>query len=225
MRQDWTKPGPSDLQFITAGLIRDGQLELALENIEAMHEEKITVAKWLYSLMIYTLCDVEDFDAVLRLIYYMEDQREDLPPYTWHHILDRASQGLHLEMTVLVWRMMVEPSYMNPSTGLCYNVLLTAARAGDTRLADSVCKLLSHRQSRPSDVEYELMIETATKAGNEDGVERIKRHRKGFFDTQDVFGSPIRMVATDMTLREETALGRREAQRIGTGRREAESSA
>ena len=72
---------------------------------------------------------------------------------------------------------MVEPAYINPSTGICYNVLLTAARSGDRVLADSVSKVLSHRQSKPSDLEYDLLEETYVKAGDEAGAQKIRRRR------------------------------------------------
>jgi hypothetical protein len=163
--------------FVTAGYIREGQLELALQNIERMHQQKTPVGQWLYGLMIYSLCEVEDFEAVLRLLYYAEDERIEVPTYTLHHVLDKASECLHLDLTKRIWYDMVEPSYVNPSTGICYNVLLTAARSGDRALADSVSKVLSHRQSKPSDLEYDLLEETYVKAGDEAGARKIRRRR------------------------------------------------
>ena len=160
--------------FITAGHIREGQLELALQRIEKMQQQKTPPEQWLYGLMIYSLCEAEDFDAVLRLLYYAEDERVDIPTYTLHHILDKASEYLHLDLTKRIWRDMVEPMYINPATGICYNVLLTAARAGDKALADSVSKMLAHRQSKPSDLEYDLLEETYVKAGDEAGAKQIR---------------------------------------------------
>jgi len=163
--------------FVTAGYIREGQLELALQTIEKMQEKRAPVGQWLYGLTIYSLCEVEDFDAVLHLIYIMEDMRVEVPTYTLHHILDRASECLHLDATVWIWRKMVEPTYINPSTGMCYNVLLTAARAGDKRLAESVSKVLAHRQTRPSKLEYDLLEETYVNAGDEEGANKIQLRR------------------------------------------------
>jgi hypothetical protein len=181
MAKRWISLTPSMEHFVTAGYIREGQLELALQNIERMYQQKTPVGQWLYGLMIYSLCEVEDFEAVLRLLYYAEDERIEVPTYTLHHILDKASECLHLDLTKRIWYDMVEPSYVNPSTGICYNVLLTAARSGDRALADSVSKVLSHRQSKPSDLEYDLLEETYVKAGDEAGARKI-RHRR---DEQD----------------------------------------
>jgi hypothetical protein len=80
-------------------------------------------------------------------------------------------------LTKRIWRDTVEPTYINPATGICYNVLLTAARAGDKALADSVSNVLAHRQSKPSDLEYDLLEETYVKAGDEAGAKQIRLRR------------------------------------------------
>jgi hypothetical protein len=164
--------------FLIAGYIRDGQLELALQGIGKMQQQKAPVPRWLYSLMIYSLCEAEDFDAVLRSLYSAEDERVEIPTYTLHHVLDQASECLHLDLTKRIWRDMVEPTYINPATGICYNVLLTAARAGDKALAESVVELLAHRQSKPSNLEYDLLEEAYVKAGDEEGAKKIHLRRE-----------------------------------------------
>jgi hypothetical protein len=178
MAKQWMSLTPSMEHFVTASYIREGQLELALQEIEKMHRQKTPVGQWLYGLMMYSLCDVKDFDAVLRLLYSAEDERVDVPTYTLHHILDSASECLHLDLTARIWRDMVEPTYINPATGTCYNVLLTAARAGDKALAESVSKVLAHRQSKPSNLEYDLLEETYVKAGDEEGAKKIRLLRE-----------------------------------------------
>lgn len=178
MAKQWMSLTSSMQHFVTASYIREGQLELALQEIEEMQRQKSAVGQWLYGLMIYSLCDVQDFDAVLRLLYAAEDERVDIPTYTLHHILDRASECLHVNLTRRIWRDMVEPTYINPATGICYNVLLTAVRAGDTALAESVSKVLAHRQSKPSNLEHDLLEETYVKAGDEDGAKKIRLLRE-----------------------------------------------
>jgi hypothetical protein len=177
MAKQWMSLTPSMEHFVTAGYIREGQLELALQGIEKMQQQKTPVEQWLYGLVIYSLCEVEDLDAVLRLLYSAEDERMDIPTYTLHHILDKASECLHLDLTKRIWHDMVEPTYINPATGICYNVLLTAARAGDKALADSVCKVLAYRQSQPSELEYDLLEETYIKAGDGAGAKKIRLRR------------------------------------------------
>ena len=178
MAKQWMSLTPSMEHSVTAGWIREGQLELAMQGIERMHQQKTPNETWLYGLMIYSLCAVEDFDAVLRLLYFAEDERVDIPTYTLHHILDRASECLNLDLTKRIWRDMVEPMYIIPSTGISYNVLLTAARCGDTALADSVTKVLSHRQSKPSELEYDLLEQTFVKAGDKGGAEKVRLRRE-----------------------------------------------
>ena len=177
MAKQWISLSQSMEHFVTAGHMREGQLELAWQSIEKMHRRKTPIGGWLYGLMMYSLCEAEDFDAVLRLLYFAEDERVDIPTYTLHHVLDRASECLNLDVTKRVWRNMVEPTYINPSTGICYNVLLTAARSGDRKLADSASKVLSHRQLKPSGLEYDLLEETYVKAGDAAGAEKIRLRR------------------------------------------------
>lgn len=191
MAKQWISLTPSMEHFVIAGYIREGQLELALQCIERMHQQKTPVGQWLYGLVIYSLCEVEDFEAVLHLLYHAEDERVEVPTYTLHHVLDKASECLHLDLTQRIWHDMVEPAYINPSTGICYNVLLTAARSGDRVLADSVSKVLSHRQSKPSDLEYDLLEETYVKAGDEAGAQKIRR-RRGERDPRFEDGCPKR---------------------------------
>jgi hypothetical protein len=181
MATQWMLLTTSMEHFVIAGWVCEGQLELALQGIEKMQHRKAPVGQWLYSLVIYRLCEVEDFDAVLRLVYSAEDERVDIPTYTLHHMLDRASECLHLDLTKRIWRDLVEPTYINPATGICHNVLLTAARAGDTSLAESVSQVLAHRQSKPSDLEYDLLEETYVTAGDEEGAKkiRLRRERRG----------------------------------------------
>src|SRR5438045_3051357 len=156
MVAQWMSRTTSMEYFAIAGCIREGQLELGLQGIETMQQLKGPVGQWLYSLMMYSLCEAEDFDAVLRLIYFAQDERVDIPTYTLYHMLDRASECLHLDLTRRIWCDMVEPMYINPATGICHNVLLTAARAGDKSLAESVSQVLAHRRSKPpSDLEYD----------------------------------------------------------------------
>lgn len=178
MAAQWMSLTMSMEHFVIAGYVREGQLELALQGVEKMQQRKAPIGQWLYGLVIYGLCEVEDFDAVLRLVYFAEDERIDIPPYTLHHMLDRASECLHFDLTKRIWRDMVEPMYLNPATGICRNVLLTAARAGDRSLAESVSQVLAHRQSKPSDLECDLLEETYVVAGDGKGANKIRLRRE-----------------------------------------------
>lgn len=145
-----------------AGLIRDRQLEFALEKLEEMQSQGVKIHTWLYDMIIHTLCTIEEFDQVLRLMHYRLASGELLISGTlWYRILDTASRALHHEATTLAYNARVETSYLNPPSGILINVLSTAARHGDTRLATSVLHTLSHRSGNPVQLHhYEALIET-----------------------------------------------------------------
>jgi hypothetical protein len=173
----WSLPSAQNDQYILVGLIREGQLELALAAVKEMHQQNIQVAQWIYSLLMYKLCEAQDFDAVLQVMYLLNDWSKELPTQAWHYILDKASEGLHVETTSAIWRTHVEPKYINPSSGLCHNVLLTAARSGDVRLATSVVKTLVGRQGFPSALELDLLEEACRSAGDPRGIADAEKLR------------------------------------------------
>ena len=162
LRQSWfslTKYGWHDA---VAGMIKDRQIELALDGFESMRQEGMRIESWLYDMMIYTLCSVEEFDAAIDLMEYrVSDGEGDISATLWYHLLDTASQALHHAATLFVYRARVEAEYLNPSSGMCINILNTAARHGDTYLATSVLRILGRRSGHPLQTHhYEALLET-----------------------------------------------------------------
>lgn len=162
LQQRWftlTRDGWHDL---VAGLIRDRQLELAVAALKKMRKDGSRIESWLYDMMIYTLCSIEEFDSALEL---MENRVSDgeltISATLWYHVLDTASRALHHAATLFAYRARVESTYLNPPAGLCVNILSTAARHGDTYLATSVLRILGRRSGNPIQLHhYEALIET-----------------------------------------------------------------
>lgn len=143
-------------------MIRDRQLEIALETLSHMHKQGIKIHPSLYDMMIYTLCSTEEFDEALRL---MEQRLSDgellISASLWLNILDTASRALHHAATSFAYRARVQTGYLNPPSGICTNVLSTAARHGDVFLATSVLRVLSRRSGSPIQRHhYEALLET-----------------------------------------------------------------
>ncbi|KAL6719878.1 hypothetical protein ACLMJK_001799 [Lecanora helva] len=162
LRQRWfslTKDGWHDY---TAGLIKDQQLELALDALEEMRREGIRIGSWLHDMMIYILCSAEEFDAAVSLMETrISDGELNISPTLWHYILDSASRALHHSATLFAYRARVETLYLNPSAGMCINILSTAARHADTYLATSVLRILGRRSGNPIQLHhYEALVET-----------------------------------------------------------------
>lgn len=154
--------------YLTASLIRERQLELALESLKHMQREEIKIQPWLYDLMMYTLCFLEDFDEALRLMRHRLDTGELLiSDSLWAFLLDTASRALHYPATLFAYNARVETNYFNPSSGMCWNIISTASRRGDTRLATSVLRILSKRSGKPvQQHHYEALLEAYVQAND-----------------------------------------------------------
>ena len=145
-----------------AGLVRERQLELALDTLEQMPKEGMKVDSWLYDLIIYTLCSAEEFDSAINLMQRRISFGElNISATLWYYLLDTASRALHHRGTLFSYKARVESSYLNPPAGICINILSTAARHGDIYLATSVLRVLGRRSGNPIQLHhYEALLET-----------------------------------------------------------------
>ncbi|MCJ1405866.1 hypothetical protein MMC11_009096 [Xylographa trunciseda] len=167
LRSRWFTLSTDGWHDVVAGCIRDRQIEVALGKLDQMHRMGVSVHSWLHDLFVYTFCDTGDFDEVLRIMHYRVGSDElDLSATLWYYMLDTASRAYHYETTLWVWRKRVEPGYLNPSSGICINVLNTAARHGDFRLASDVFRILGNRTNALQAYHYEALFESYLAADN-----------------------------------------------------------
>ena len=154
-----TKDGWHD---VIAGMIRERQLELALDALDQMRKEAIEVDSWLHDLIVFNLCSAEEFDSAVDLMQHRISLGElHISATLWFYLLDTASRALHHRGTLFAYRARVENSYLNPPAGICINVLSTAARHGDIYLATSVLRILGRRSGNPIQLHhYEALLET-----------------------------------------------------------------
>ena len=144
------------------GLVREQHFELALDALDQMHKEHIKIHSWLYDLVIYTLCSAEEFDSAINLMQRRISLGElYISASLWYYLLDTASRALHHRGTLFAYKARVESSYLNPPSGMCINILSTAARHGDIYLATSVLRTLGRRSGNPIQLHhYEALLET-----------------------------------------------------------------
>ncbi|KAL8807707.1 MAG: hypothetical protein Q9182_000518 [Xanthomendoza sp. 2 TL-2023] len=160
LRQRWFTLSNDGWHDVIVGLLREKQLELAVETLQSVQQEGIRVQPWLYDLVIFNLCDVGEYDEALSILRFRVDNGEQLiSGNVWHYLLDTASRAFHHAATLFVWRRRVGTSYLNPSSGMCLNVLHTAARHGNVRLATDVIRVLSNRNQPLQLYHYEALIE------------------------------------------------------------------
>jgi hypothetical protein len=142
------------------GLLRDRQYEVALDKLEQMQREQIKIQPWLYDVFTYLLCESEELDEALKLLRYRAEHGDmDISPNVWYSVLDACCSNHHYEGTLYVWKKRVEMGYLNPSDGMCTNVINIAARNGDSNLATDVVRILAGRTSRLDMHHYEALIE------------------------------------------------------------------
>ncbi|KAI9807453.1 MAG: hypothetical protein M1833_000198 [Piccolia ochrophora] len=161
IRDRWLTLSTDGWHDVVAGLFRERQLELAMEKLEHMQNEGMKVETWLYDAAICLLLDLEEVSAALSIVQHRVAQGDDttISGNVWFSLLDIGSRCLHHPSTVYAWRKRVETFYLNPSDGLCLNVLHTAAREGDTDLAADVFRVLSNRNFSFAVAHYEALLE------------------------------------------------------------------
>ena len=161
LHQRWFTITPDGWHDIIAGLIRDRQIEVAMKNLEAAEKQGIEIETWLYDMIVYNLCSIREFDEALQIMQRRYFSSESSISQTlWYHLFDSASCALHHEVASFIWRSRVEPGYIKPSSGICINVLNTAARHGDTKLATAVFNTLNNRKHVIQLYHYEALLES-----------------------------------------------------------------
>ncbi|KAI4141266.1 MAG: hypothetical protein L6R39_005433 [Caloplaca ligustica] len=161
LRQRWFTLTTEGWHDVIVGLLRDKQIESAIAMLQSARQVGIPIPPWLYDIIIYNLCDVGEFDEVLSMLRFRVDNGEQLISGTvWYYFLDMASSALHHTATLYAWRKRVETGYLNPSSGMCLNVLNTAARHGDRLLATDVIRVLGNRSQTLQLYHYEALLES-----------------------------------------------------------------
>ncbi|KAL2129528.1 hypothetical protein VTI74DRAFT_7634 [Chaetomium olivicolor] len=162
---------------IALGLLRDGQTEMAMDYWDRMCKEGSEIPRWLLETFVYVLTMRGFVDDAVQLIQQRLDSAGgDLTAValgTWLHLLDECSRDLHYESTKFIWDELVQSGTLNPSDGICLNILATAARHGDPALATAVIELLSARTTRLGTAHYEPLLESYTRAGDLENAFRV----------------------------------------------------
>lgn len=97
MRLYWFAVSQQGRHDVVAGLLRDGQLELALEEMRVMRIENVPIQDWLYSLTVCVLIHHEQFDEALRILdHWSSFQAYEASVNIWSYLLDSASRCLHV---------------------------------------------------------------------------------------------------------------------------------
>lgn len=152
-----TEDGAHD---VAVGLFREGLFEQALHRIDKMHNENMHVQGWLLDTAVYILCEATEISEAYRIMRERVEQREQISRSLWIFFIDKASEARHHAATALAWSNQVTQRFVNPSSGMCLNILATAAEAGDATMATEVFTHLSKRLTAFQPIHYDLLIKT-----------------------------------------------------------------
>ncbi|KAF2817379.1 uncharacterized protein BDZ99DRAFT_505118 [Mytilinidion resinicola] len=168
MQERWLQLSEDGHAAVVAGLLRERSFEMALEKIEEMEKHGPgRVPTWLYDKATFMLLDVKEVEEAYQLTVRRRNLGNgDISPALWHMLLDVGSEAFHHELVKLVWAERVEPNFFIPSSGICSNVLNTAARHGDAHLATDVFRVMSNRKTIFSQLDYEMLLEAYITAGD-----------------------------------------------------------
>lgn len=160
MKKRWFQLSEDGEHDVIAGLLRDSLFEQALDRLDNLTQSQMRVEPWLYDMAVYILCEAGEIEEAFRIMRMRSDTGErNLRRSVWAFLLDKASDYRHHAATSLVWSSQVTPGYLNPSSGICMNVLATAARSGDAFMATEVFSHLGKRGTAYKPVHFELLIE------------------------------------------------------------------
>ena len=181
---------------MVVGYTRERQYEMALNTLSHMESQQVPVQDWLYGLLIYNLCDAEEFGEALRLMKARLASGHNLSPNLWMRVLDLASEALEEEMVSFIWHRRVETGYIHPSFGVCNNVLTITSRTGNVKLAMSVFKILEERKATFTQNDYEALIDTYVAAGDVESALRVLSSLKNISTSVDM--APTRSILTGL---------------------------
>jgi pentatricopeptide repeat protein len=169
MKERWLDITVDGQCSIALGLLRDGQHEMALDNLEQMMDGGLELPAWLHDIFIFVLSQHGFLDEAVALLQRLHQVKtQNLPANVWYFVLDECSRQYHYEGTKLAWDTVVQPKILVPSDGICLNVLNTASRYSDAKLATDVIRHLSARNVKLAAHHYEALVDCYA---NRDDVE------------------------------------------------------
>lgn len=173
-----------------------------------MERKDIVIQDWLHALVIYHLCEFEEFDEVTRVMRSRVNQGHDMSSELWEYVLDVASAVQHEELTRFAWAQMVQLGYMTPSREICNRVLAMASRAGDADLAASVVQVLAESEIQLEQRDYEKLVETHITAGSLfSALEVLCSMHKAGLAVKESITHPVLMYMIQMKIRPRDAWG------------------
>lgn len=99
MKERWFGLSPEGWHWLVVGLIRDRQYEMAMEKLEQMQSDLVSVQSWLYDIFMFQLCEADELDEAWKLLKYRwEHDRNRVWASVYYYLLDKFSHGYHVRI-------------------------------------------------------------------------------------------------------------------------------
>lgn len=98
MKERWFGLSPDGWHSLVVGLLRDRQIEMALDKLDQMHSDGIKIQPWLYDILTYQLCESDEFDEAFKLLQLRSESLNpvSISPSIWYYLLDQFSSASHV---------------------------------------------------------------------------------------------------------------------------------
>ncbi|KAL7629496.1 hypothetical protein AAE478_001017 [Parahypoxylon ruwenzoriense] len=163
MKKRWYSPTTDGLISIVIGLLRDNQYELALEKLEGLHKDLVSIPLWLYDLFLYTFGDLGFHQEALLILKHRlkitNVVNEPVSLNTWQFLLDVFSRDSFYDGIKYIWDRSVSHGHIIPPDGVVLNILNAASRNADATLAIGAIQALSNRGRKLELHHYEALID------------------------------------------------------------------
>ncbi|KAI1090376.1 hypothetical protein F5B19DRAFT_494434 [Rostrohypoxylon terebratum] len=163
MKNRWYSLTGDDHISVILGLLRDTQYELALDKLEELEKDPVTIPSWLYEIFLYTFGELgfhEETLAILKHRHRIANLANDpLSANAWHFLLDVFSRDAFYQGIKYIWDHSVSPGYINPPDGVVMNALNAASNHADATLAMNAIQMLSSRGRKLELHHYEALID------------------------------------------------------------------
>jgi hypothetical protein len=167
MKQAWLTISFDGLLSVAVGLLRDGQYEMALEQLEELHKTGVPIPSWLYDIFIFTFGETGVHEETLMILQHRLNQVPQVPPtHFWSFLLGVFSRDAFYEGIEYVWGRAVTSGLYCPSDGVVLSVLNAASRNGDVTMAMESIKILSSRGRKLGMHHFEPLLEVHTGAND-----------------------------------------------------------
>ncbi|KAI0019545.1 hypothetical protein F4780DRAFT_771211 [Xylariomycetidae sp. FL0641] len=170
MKNRWYTPTASDRCSIIIGLLRDGQYESALAELQDANKNPADIPVWLFDVFLYTFGELGFHEEALEVLKHRLRVavafKTPLSLNAWSFLLDTFSRDAFYPGIKYIWDLSVSQGHLNPSDGVALNILNAASQQGDVTLAMSAIHLLSTRGTELHLHHYEALLHAHMQHGD-----------------------------------------------------------